>query len=328
MQISRRAFISSALGTVLGVGFIIKERFGGKKYTYKTDAIRNKLVIVTGATSGIGKATAKELALRKAKVILACRDIAKCEKMRLGIILACKNKKIECRELDLASQKSIRKFVDEFNKKYPKLDILINNAGVLGGPRAVTSEGIEMQLGVNHMGHFLLTNLLLPKLKIAAPSRIINITSIDYQKGIIDKEDLNMTKNYDSMKAYKQSKLASVLFTLELAKRLEGTGVTVNAVYPGIVNTKLLRNTSFYKSYISSIILKPFLWMFIKNTKQGSQPIIYAAAEPSIEKESGVLFGHNFEKKELTIPEHEDNNIQLWLWRVSEKWTNLISMNT
>ncbi|XP_065220971.1 retinol dehydrogenase 13-like [Planococcus citri] len=323
-MIPRRMLIGSAIGTCLGIGFLIKDYLGGKKYTYRTNAGKNKVIIITGANTGIGKGTAKELAFRKANLVLACRDLHKCEKLRAKLIFSSKNQNIRCIKCDLSSQKSIKKFVDEFNQNYQKLDVLINNAGVYGLPRKTTVDGIEMHFGVNHIGHFLLTNLLLPKLKESAPSRIINLTSITYKKGNIDKEDLNFTKTYNIDQAYNQSKLANVLFTKELAKRLEGTGVTANAVYPGVVNTDLMRHTSFYNSWISGIALKPILWAITKNLKQGSQPVLYAAIAPELATESGYLFCHNFEKKELVLPNGVDESTAKWLWDVSMKWTKML----
>ena len=146
-----------------------------------------------------------------------------------------------------------------FKSEQQKLDILINNAGVMRCPRTLTKEGIEQQLGVNHMGHFLLTNLLLDHIKAAAPSRIVIVSSIAHTRGKIKIDDLNSEKNYDKADAYAQSKLANVLFANELAKRLAGTGVTVNSLHPGIVDTELMRHMSFFNSWIAAIFVKPLV---------------------------------------------------------------------
>ncbi|VEN53319.1 unnamed protein product [Callosobruchus maculatus] len=157
-------------------------------------------------------------------------------------------------------------------------------------PHLKTKEGFEMQLGVNHMGHFLLTNLLLDVLKASAPSRIINVSSTAHRRGKINKNDLNSDQNYNAFDAYAQSKLANILFTKELAKKLEGTGVTVNAVHPGIVDTELWRHMSFYKSWISTIFLRPFVWPFVKNAKQGAQTVIYLALDDEVKNVTGKYF--------------------------------------
>ena len=184
---------------------------------------------------------------------MACRDLKKCEQARKEIALGIKNTKLHCRELDLASFTSIKNFAERFKVEQKKLDVLINNAGVMRCPRQLTNEGFEMQIGVNHLGHFLLTNLLLDTLKASAPSRIVNVSSIAHTRGSIDTADLNSEKDYDPKKAYEQSKLANILFTRELSKRLENTGVTVNSLHPGIVGG----NSIFYAidNICNSIIL-------------------------------------------------------------------------
>lgn len=314
----------SALGSLIGGCILIKDVIGGAKYDDETSA-RGKIVVVTGANTGIGKATARELARRKAKVIMACRDLEKCERARKEIILTSKNKYVQCKKCDLSSQESIRAFAEEVKKENKKLHILVNNAGVSGCRKMLTAEKIEMQLGVNHMGHFLLTMLLLDKLKESTPSRIINVTSVAHKRGTINKEDLNSENTYDPGKAYNQSKLANILFTRELAKRLQGTGITVNAVHPGIVNTDIMRHSSFYDSWISSLVLKPIVWLFIKSPHQGAQSTIYAALEPSLETVSGKYFA---ECRETEVSsEAQDDSLANWLWLVSEKWTNSTSIN-
>lgn len=182
---------------------------------------------------------------------MVCRDMEKCEKARTEIVLESKNRYVYCRECDLSSMESIRKFVENFKQERDRLDILINNAGVMRCPRTLTKEGIEMQLGVNHMGHFLLTNLLLDTLKASSPSRIVVVSSLAHTRGEINITDLNSEKSYDPGTAYKQSKLANVLFTRELAKKIQGSGVTVNALHPGVVDTELMRHMSLFKSFFS-----------------------------------------------------------------------------
>lgn len=208
----------------------------------KTNRIDGKVVIITGCNTGIGKQTALELARRGGKIYMACRDPIKCEDARLEIIEKTKNENIFNRTLDLNSLESVRTFANNFLNEESKLDILINNAGVMATPKTLTKDGYEMQLGVNHLGHFLLTNLLLDTLKKSAPSRIVVVSSAIYIFGSINKVDLNSEKMYSKVGAYSQSKLANILFTKELAKRLEGTNVTVNCCHPGVVKTELGRH--------------------------------------------------------------------------------------
>ncbi|XP_063231591.1 retinol dehydrogenase 13-like isoform X2 [Bacillus rossius redtenbacheri] len=293
---------------------------GGKSFSSDVRA-DGKVVVVTGANTGIGKETVRELAKRGAHVVMACRDLAKCEKAREEIVFETLNKYVYCRHCDLASQKSIRTFVKQFEKEHDKLNILINNAGVMWCPQSKTEDGIEMQLGVNHMGHFLLTNLLLDRLKAGAPSRIVNVSSIAHERGSINVEDLNSEKEYSKQKAYSQSKLANVLFTRELAKRLQGSGITVTAVHPGIVDTELIRHMGFFNSTFSSIFLRPLMWMFIKSPKQGAQTSLYAALDESLQKVSGKYFSDCAEKE--PAPQATDDSMAQWLWKVSEKWTRL-----
>lgn len=151
----------------------------------------------------------------------------------------------------------------------------------------LTNEGFEMQIGVNHMGHFLLTNLLLDYLKLSTPSRIVNVSSIAHTRGEINTADLNSEKSYDEAKAYEQSKLANVLFTLELAKRLEGSGVTANSLHPGIVDTELMRHMGIFNSFFAKIFVYPFIWPFMKTPVSGAQTSLYCALDPSLEKVTG-----------------------------------------
>ncbi|XP_056641133.1 retinol dehydrogenase 13-like [Diorhabda sublineata] len=314
--------IGSSLIGGFGLVCLIKEFVGGPRYQgVDTSDAENKVIIITGANTGLGKETAWELARRKAKVYMACRDIQKCEIARKEIVLDTKNKYVYCRQCDLASLDSVRKFVETFKSKEKRLDVLINNAGVMRTPNSKTKDGFEMQLGVNHMGHFLLTNLLLDMLKESAPSRIINVSSVAHKRGKINKDDLNSEKNYNPSTAYAQSKLANILFTNELAKRLDGTGVTVNSVHPGIVDTEIIRHMSFYNSWISTIFLKPLIWPFIKNPQQGAQTIIYLAIDTRVEKISGKYFS-NYEEEDVG-DQAKDENTSKWLWATSERWTRL-----
>ncbi|XP_011151631.1 retinol dehydrogenase 13 isoform X2 [Harpegnathos saltator] len=309
----------SAATTVVGGSCLIKDYLGGPMYNQE-EKLDDKIVIITGANTGIGFDTAREMAKRNAKVIMACRDMKKCESRR-NIVLDTRNKYVYCRRCDLSSQESITKFVERFRKEHDKLHILINNAGVMRCPKSYTKEGIEMQLGVNHMGHFLLTNLLLDVLKKSAPSRIVNLSSAAHYAGQINMKDLNSDLAYEPNKAYSQSKLANVLFTKELANKLEGTGVNVYAVHPGIVDTEIIRHMSVLNNFFTRYLLKPFAWPFIKAPVQAAQLILYTALDPSIADASGSYID-NFKIKEAS-KNGRDKDLAKWLWKVSESWTKL-----
>lgn len=205
-----------------------------------------------------------------------------------------------------------------FIEEEKRLDILINNAGVMAIPKCLTKDGFEMQIGVNHIGHFLLTNLLLDMLKASSPSRIINLSSCAHQWGSINKDDLNSEKSYSRYKAYFQSKLANVLFTKALAKRLEGSGVTVNAVHPGIVKTELGRYLAH--SYIRKLV-NPLMYFFFKTPKSGAQTTLAVALEPELEKVTGKYFSDCKIKKEVAAG--RDDEVAEWLWKTSDEWTKL-----
>ena len=202
-----------------------------------------KTVVITGANTGIGRETALDLAKRKAKVILACRDPEKGEKAASAIIKESGNTNVVFRQLDLASLESVRHFALRVLDEEPSVDVLINNAGVMQCPYWKTTDGYEMQFGVNHLGHFLLTNLLLDRLMQAPAARIVVVSSRLHESiNGIQFDDINSEKTYSPREAYAQSKLANILFTRALAKRLQGTSVTINCLHPGVVRTELGRH--------------------------------------------------------------------------------------
>ncbi|KAJ8336728.1 hypothetical protein SKAU_G00379480 [Synaphobranchus kaupii] len=244
-----------------------------------------KTVIITGANTGIGKETTKDLAKRGARIIMACRDMEKAEAAQKEIIEDSRNQNIVIRKLNLADTKSVREFAEVINKEEKQVNILINNAGIMMCPFSKTVDGFEMQFGVNHLGHFLLTHLLFDLVKKSAPARIINLSSMAHSWGTINLEDINSEKTYNDRKAYAQSKLANVLCAQSLAKRLQGTGVTVYAVHPGVVQTELARHLSTPLK-VAFAVVKPFT----KTAVQGAQTSIYCAVAPELEKESGQYY--------------------------------------
>lgn len=210
-----------------------------------------KTVIITGGNSGIGLETAVDLAKRNARVLLACRSLEKGEKAVMEVKRRSGNSNVVFIQLDLSSLDSVRKCAAKILKEEPRIDILINNAGVMMLPkRTLTKDGFEMQFGTNHLGHFLFTNLLLDRIKEAPKARIVNVSSIVYRFGSINLSNLNSEQSYGPTTAYAQSKLANIVFTRGLAKRLEGTNVTANALHPGAIHTGLQQHSLPAVSYL------------------------------------------------------------------------------
>ena len=207
--------------------------------------LAGKTVIITGANTGIGKETAIDMAKRQARVIMACRSVERGEKAAEEVRRASGSSNVVFQQLDLASLTSVRRFCERVLKEEPRIDILINNAGIMACPYWKTEDGFEMQFGVNHLGHFLLTNLLLDRLKEAPAARIVNVSSSGYKFAkCINFDDININseQSYNPWQAYCQSKLANILFTRSLAKRLEGTNVFTNCLHPGVIRTELGRH--------------------------------------------------------------------------------------
>ncbi|XP_006901939.1 PREDICTED: retinol dehydrogenase 13 [Elephantulus edwardii] len=311
----------SVLGTVAGGAVLLRDYVGGGVCPSKA-TIPGKTVIVTGANTGIGKQTALELARRGGNIILACRDMDKCEAAAKEIRGETLNHRVTARHLDLSSLRSIREFAKRIIEEEERVDVLVNNAAVMRCPHWTTEDSFEMQFGVNHLGHFLLTNLLLEKLKASAPSRIINLSSLAHIAGHIDFEDLNWEKRkYDTKAAYCQSKLAIVLFTKELSRRLHGTGVTANALHPGVARTQLGRHTGMHNSAFSSFTLGPIFWLLVKTPQLAAQPSTYLAVAKELEGVSGKYFSGLKEK--APAPEAEDEEVARRLWAESARLVGL-----
>ncbi|XP_053484156.1 retinol dehydrogenase 12 [Ictalurus furcatus] len=269
-----------------------------------------KTVIITGANTGIGKETTRDLAKRGARIIMACRDIVKAEAAQKEIVTESGNQNVIIRKLDLADTKSIRAFAEVINNEEKQLHILINNAGVMMCPYSKTADGFEMQFGVNHLGHFLLTLLLIDLLKKSAPSRIIILSSMAHSWGTIKLDDINSERSYHSRRAYGQSKLANILCARSLAKRLKDTGVTVYAVHPGIVRTELKRHMN-----LGLLCMWKMVRPFTKTSVQGAQTSIYCAVEPALDSHSGGYFS-NCRPASCTRAARDDGMAQK-LWDLS-----------
>lgn len=298
--------------------------FAGGSYNDKKTKLNGKCAIITGSNTGIGKEAAFDLARRGARVILACRDLERANKAAEEIRAKSGNGNVVVELLDLASFDSIRKFSAKINAQEERIDLLINNAGIMMCPKWTTKDGFEMQFGTNHLGHFLLTNLLLDKIKSSPQSRIVNVSSLAYKRGKMNWSDLNWEKSYDPNKAYGQSKLANILFTRELAKKLEGTKVTVNALHPGVVRTELTRYLSDTFGF-SAVLLKymffPLIAWFFKTVPEGTQTTLYCALSSDLNNVSGFYFSDC--KLSQLLPHALDDQDAKKLWEISEELCKL-----
>jgi NAD(P)-dependent dehydrogenase (short-subunit alcohol dehydrogenase family) len=280
-----------------------------------------KICLITGATSGIGKATAMGLANMGACVVMVGRDRGRGEAALAEIKEKSGNASVDLMLADVSSREEVRRLADEFKEAYPRLDVLINNAGVFLSKRLTTADGIETTFAVNHLAYFLLTNLLLDVLKASAPSRIVNIASADHSNGTIDFDDLQGEKGYKGAKAYSQSKLANVLLTYELARRLEGTGVTANCLHPGAgIRTNLGSGVSGVFGFMVRA-LRPLM----KSPEKGAQTSIYLASSPEVESLSGRYFVKKAEARSSDVS--YDERLARRLWEVSAELTTLPAQN-
>ena len=274
-----------------------------------------KVCLVTGGTSGIGKATALELAKLKASVIIVGRNRKRGESAQEEIRSKSGNQNVELMLADLSSQQSIRQMAQEFKSKRERLDVLINNAGVFMLRRSLTVDGIEKTFAVNHLAPFLLTDLLLDLLKKSAPSRIVNVASATHYGKRVRFDDLQGKRRYSGFWAYGQSKLANILVTYSLARKLEGTGVTVNCLHPGFVRTNLGRDNGplFFFFKLATI--------FAVSPEKGAETVIHLASSPEV---SGVTGKYFEDRKEVrSSDESYDVETARRLWQVSEELTGL-----
>lgn len=268
-----------------------------------------KLCIVTGANAGIGKETALGLAKLGATVVMLCRDRDRGEAAQREIKHKSGNDKVELMICDLGSQDSIRQFAAEFKQQHDRLDVLVNNAGVLMRERSLTEDGTESTFAINHLGYFLLTNLLLDLLKKSAPARIVNVASAAHKYGKLDVGAWVTGRDFSAFSAYANSKLANVLFTYELARRLEGTGVTANCLHPGAVGTNLFRGLpKLLQALIAFVTIGP---------ARGARTSIYLAASSEVEAVSGKYFAKR--RAERSSDASYDRNAARQLWEVSEE---------
>ncbi len=282
----------------------------------KRGPLNGKVCLVTGATNGIGEVAARELAGQGAEVTMVGRSEKRCFDTAARIREATGNQQVECLVADLSVQKEVHRLAEEFKSRHKRLDILVNNAGAIFDKRQETVDGLEMTFALNHMNYFLLTNLLLDMIKASAPSRIINTSSAAHLGAKIDFDNLQGKKKYGLMKAYGQSKLANVLFTYELARRLDGSGVVVNALHPGFVKSGFGKNMGGLFGFFTGLV-----YLFGISPEKGAKTIVYLASSPEVKNVTGKYF-----VKEKAVPSSNasyDQDVAKRLWDVSAKLAGL-----
>jgi NAD(P)-dependent dehydrogenase (short-subunit alcohol dehydrogenase family) len=276
-----------------------------------------KTCLVTGATSGIGLVTAKELASLGATVVLVGRSPAKCTQAMDSICRQVPGADVDFLVADLSSQEQIHQLNEQFRSRHSRLDVLINNAGGVFMFRQLSVDGIEMTFGLNHLNYFLLSNLLLDMLEASAPARIVNVASSGHKNRPLDFDDLQLERGYKGREAYGRSKFANLLFTYEMARRLEGSGVAVNALHPGWVKTNIGRNNGLIFR-----LLMPLVQFNAISTQEGAETMVYLASSPGAEG----LSGNYFYKMEpiSSDPGTYDGKAARRLWGISLELTGLM----
>ena len=275
------------------------------------DELSGKVAMVTGANSGMGKEISLGLARLGATLVMVSRDRQRGESARIEVEQQTGNGTVELLVADLSSQESIRQLVKDFEGRHDRLDMLINNAGMTSATRTETADGLETVFATNHLGPFLLTNLLLPVLKASAPARIVTVSSGAQAMGKLDFDDLQSVRSYGEIRAYNASKLANILFTYELARRIKGTGVTANTVEPGFIKTNLK-------------VPFPFsIFSFMRGKAvDGAKPSIFLASSPEVEGVSGAFFSNKgvaIKSSKITY----DDSVAKRLWDVSAELAHL-----
>lgn len=270
-----------------------------------------KRVLVTGGTGGIGKATAVGLAAMGARVGIVGRDISRTRAAAADIVTASGNPAVDGFPADLSSQAEVRRLAGEVLAACPRLDVLVNNVGGFWATRRLTADGLEHTFAVNHLAPFLLTDLLLDRLKASAPARIVTVSSGAHARGSINFDDLQGERRYSAQQAYSQSKLANVMFTYELARRLDGTGVTATVLHPGVVRTRFAAEDP---SPTWRVFL-PLMRLFLKSPEKGAATPIYLASSPEVEGVTGTYFADR--KPKSSSPSSYDTTAAARLWQIS-----------
>jgi len=280
-------------------------------------SMAGKTALITGGTGGIGKATAAGLARMGARVGIVGRDATRGTSAAADIGSTSGNPSIDAFTADLASQADVRRLAAEVLDTYPRLDVLVNNVGGFWAHRHVTVDGLERTFAVNHLAAFLLTGLLLERLVASAPARVVTVSSGAQSMGRIDFDDLQGERKYSGQRAYNQSKLANVMFTYELARRLEGTGVTANVLHPGVTRTAFgVEDQAWYFTTGSG-----FARRFMKSPEQGAETPVHLASSPDVEGVSGRYFANGRPKESNRLSYDADAAARLW--RVSAELVGL-----
>jgi NAD(P)-dependent dehydrogenase (short-subunit alcohol dehydrogenase family) len=274
----------------------------------ETNLMVGKIVMITGGTGGIGKATAIGLARLGARVGITGRDVTRTGQVAADIRAASGNPEVGAFAADMSSQAEVRRLAVAVLETYPRLDVLINNVGGFWAHRHPTADGLERTFALNHLAPFLLTNLLLDRLKASAPARVVTVSSGAQSAGRIDFDDLQSARNYSGQRAYSQSKLANIMFTNELARRLEGTGVTATSVHPGVVRTNFGAEDQAWLFTVVSHVVLPFL----KTPAQGAQTSIYLASSPDVDGVTGQFFSNGKPKSANKVAYDTDMTARLW----------------
>ena len=284
----------------------------------------NKIAIITGANTGLGLETTKAFAENNIEVVMACRNESKAEKAKAEILDEIPEAQLTILHLDLSSLDAVRSFAEKFKSEYDRLDILVNNAGLMIPPYGKTKDGFELQFGINYLGHFLLTGLLLEPLKNAAEARVVSLSSLAHKWGDIYFEDLQFENHYDKQKAYGQSKLACLMFAYELDRRLKAQELSVKsfAAHPGLSRTNLFRHLTGVMK-----LLTPFVYPFTQSAKSGAQPQIKAALDKKLV--GGEYLGpsgfQEYSGKPKVVGSNaisKDKEKAKRLWKVSEELCN------
>jgi NAD(P)-dependent dehydrogenase (short-subunit alcohol dehydrogenase family) len=268
--------------------------------------MRGKVCVITGATSGIGLETAKELGAMGARLVLVARNRQRGEAAQQALVASGVAAKVYYADLSLIAE--MKRVAGEIASAEPRIDVLINDAGAAFHPREVTADGLEKTFALNHLGYFVLSNLLLERLKAAAPARIVNVASDAHRGMTLDFSDLQCEKNYKGYRSYGKSKLANVLFTRELARRLAGSGVTANALHPGFVNTRIGDNVGG----VAAAVFNFFKGTFARGVKKGAETVVYLASSLEAAGVTGEYYFDCKTKTPSTAASNDDDARRLW----------------
>lgn len=282
----------------------------------KKASISGKVCLVTGGTSGIGEVTARELARLGSEVVITARSQEKLSRAIDRVRSGSGSDNVSGLVADLTSQREVRSLAGEYISRFNRLDVLVNNAGAIYFRRTMSVDGIEMNFAGNHLASFLLTNLLLETMISSSPSRIINVSSSSHRGQVIDFDDLECQNNYQIMRAYGKSKLANILFTYELIRRLEGRGVTANTLHPGLVGTNIAGNNGWLLRFFL-----PLWRIWAMSPDEGAETSIYLASSPEVEGVSGKYF---YQKKAIPSSRYShDQAAAERLWQISAEMTGM-----